>query len=638
MAFRGGKRKDVKKQSYYVWFLGAKESRGLRGEQYIRPILKELLNKERELEPMKVTLQVSSKGLKIIQNVSRKNNREKTEQIKHFISHHAITCVTQESKPDDDIVCAILLIYNPVTKCPIHVHAYRCDSVETATTLRNQLKSLTDKPENQKKFKEIEARLAAKGLLPYRRLNSDGRSTRTEGSDPADESFSSDRDVSGRNLEIVTSLYDSLAAELREKLNNRNSCPILLPPKDYDTVSRKQGKLDGIEERRSTNIHIVGMNQRLKAVSPMTKEQTKESASSGKSSGIGSDEALSSTAKKNTSYQENENQEIDPGTSSDEEELPEPEVLTQDSEIILPYWKQTVPLKPSKQRKCSPSPITRAPQPILPTHSESNVLRKPSHDDWHIRSEKYIGSQDRQNTTRKVYPLGRVNESIPGRLYNTRPFSYHIPKSTDLSTELRIPEENSETHIIYRQKCTDLNPLSKRDPRPVSFPSAKEKDTEKCINLFSETCTPQNSLELRVVERKRSNLVSGGLNTYSDVCHGHCFLPQDEKDVLPFHDVLDHQQPPSVDHVNQTPCRNRQRYKEKQTPTPELYPSSLDLYAKDKLSKNSVEHCIEKVRQPQYFPDERRKSGYFDLPVKYREYRHSIADPFNRRLAMNSHF
>jgi hypothetical protein len=32
-------------------------------------------------------------------------------------------------------------------------------------------------------------------------------------------------------------LYDSLAAELRAKLNG-NGPPLLLPPKDYDTISR----------------------------------------------------------------------------------------------------------------------------------------------------------------------------------------------------------------------------------------------------------------------------------------------------------------------------------------------------------------------------------------------------------------
>ena len=31
---------DIKKSSYYVWFLGAKESKGLRGEEYILPVVK----------------------------------------------------------------------------------------------------------------------------------------------------------------------------------------------------------------------------------------------------------------------------------------------------------------------------------------------------------------------------------------------------------------------------------------------------------------------------------------------------------------------------------------------------------------------------------------------------------------------
>ena len=63
---------QIKKSSYYVWFLGAKESRGLRGEEFISPVVKHLIGKEREQTPIKVTLQLSNKGLKIIQNVSGK--------------------------------------------------------------------------------------------------------------------------------------------------------------------------------------------------------------------------------------------------------------------------------------------------------------------------------------------------------------------------------------------------------------------------------------------------------------------------------------------------------------------------------------------------------------------------------------
>ncbi|XP_015795424.1 bromodomain-containing protein DDB_G0270170-like [Tetranychus urticae] len=313
------KRKDIKKSSYYVWFLGAKEAEGLRGDEFVLPVLRYLTDQEGLSEVSKVTLQVSNKGLKIIQNVPKKSssscnplpasnlssaklslssNSGKTEQIKHLIPHNAITCVVQE----DDLVACILLIYNPITKCPVHVHAYRCDSIETASSLRGQLQLLIEKPENQRKFKEIESRLVSKGLTvnqqPHqlhqhlkqqpqskptessvelnRRFNplgkrgsSESRSIRTESSDRTEDSYDSgliNGSKENKSLPIelalgnpkVAILYESLAAELKAKLSNPKSGPILLPPKDYDTISRKQGKLSGIEARKSTNMTIVG--------------------------------------------------------------------------------------------------------------------------------------------------------------------------------------------------------------------------------------------------------------------------------------------------------------------------------------------------------------------------------------------
>jgi hypothetical protein len=73
-------------------------------------------------------------------------------------------------------------------------------------------------------------------------------------------------------------MYDSLAKELRRKLGGRgrdkasdgqgqsqgqdegedNGEPLLLPPKDYDTVHRQRGRLDNIDERRSQNKAIIG--------------------------------------------------------------------------------------------------------------------------------------------------------------------------------------------------------------------------------------------------------------------------------------------------------------------------------------------------------------------------------------------
>lgn len=56
----------------------------------------------------------------------------------------------------------------------------------------------------------------------------------------------------------VSCMYDSLAAELKAKLANPRLGPILLPPRDYDTLRRTQGKLADIENRRSTNPQLVG--------------------------------------------------------------------------------------------------------------------------------------------------------------------------------------------------------------------------------------------------------------------------------------------------------------------------------------------------------------------------------------------
>lgn len=476
-------RKDVKKSSYYVWFLGAKESKGIRGDEYVLPVLHYLLDKEREYEPSKVTLQISSKGLKIIQNVpkykhflplpllSHHHNQQpdqsalrghhqrspsvqsssakssscqsdkgssaiKMEIIKHLIPSTAITCVAQE----DDIVCVIMLLFNPITKCPIHMHAYRCDSVETASALKGQLNVLINRPENQKKFAEIEEKLKARtaqlemvnrssssvkhnhcpanqgtncaagssgrrsdshnryngsdgitsptsSASPQRSKGSDGRSIRTAESDDSFDSFprrivghpsaspvrgsaypcgkcpasraSSDNKLlkikrssssSAGNHKLLSSkpasksqskihtssssahpdpfldpkaaIFESLAHELKVKLENKKKIgPLLLPPRDYDTIHRTRGNLLGIDERKSTNKLLVGQVVNRSSIndSNLIKDRTQKiitgmaatkldkadphaadnevnyqtrSESSGMSSGIGSDEAI----------------------------------------------------------------------------------------------------------------------------------------------------------------------------------------------------------------------------------------------------------------------------------------------------------------------------------------------------------
>ncbi|KAK9746717.1 hypothetical protein QE152_g5951 [Popillia japonica] len=284
-------RKDIKKSSYYVWFLGAKESKGLRGPEFILPVIKHLEDREKDVEPFKVTLQVSHKGMKIIQNIVSQGPKAKpkNETIKHFIPHNTITCVYQQ----EDVIACILLLFNPVTKCPLHVHAYRCDSLETAGLLKQQLQLLIERPENQKKFAEIESRLLnPKEPKKFEKKFAEIESRLLNPKEPKkfDSSIGSDTGTSTRESESseerfsndnsrITTLYDSVAAELRAKLCKKD-VPILLPPRDYDTVHRQKGNLTGIELRRCLNANIVGQN---------AKPGSRRIESSGGSSGIGSD-------------------------------------------------------------------------------------------------------------------------------------------------------------------------------------------------------------------------------------------------------------------------------------------------------------------------------------------------------------
>lgn len=56
MALRLRSSKDVKKSSYYVWYLGAREAKGV---DAMPGAIAYLLERERLQEPFKVTLQVS---------------------------------------------------------------------------------------------------------------------------------------------------------------------------------------------------------------------------------------------------------------------------------------------------------------------------------------------------------------------------------------------------------------------------------------------------------------------------------------------------------------------------------------------------------------------------------------------------
>ena len=187
----------------------------------------------------------------------------------------------------------------------------RCDSAETAEHLKAQIQALVERPENIAKFDDIEQRLVEKGLLlpldcggpskaasKFPRGGSGSNASSKIGSDGrslgrSSDSGGSELNPSGPPEKLVT-LYDSLAAELREKLNGGGGkhAPLLLPPRDYDTVHRGRGNLTGIDKRRALNPAIVGKKANAKdAAAATTTQDMISSEEEQSSSGIGSDDA-----------------------------------------------------------------------------------------------------------------------------------------------------------------------------------------------------------------------------------------------------------------------------------------------------------------------------------------------------------
>ncbi|XP_055693751.1 ABC transporter F family member 4 [Lutzomyia longipalpis] len=373
-------RKDVQKASYYVWFLGAQEAKGLRGQRVLLPAIPRLIERSREQEPLKVTLQVSHKGLKIIQGSS-----------KHFIPHSAITCSVQT----DDVVACVLLLYNPATRCPLHVHAYRCDSESTAQALHQQLQILINRPENQKRFNELESRLGLQQPPPPhvspkmvpkvpkppmgRRVEMERATSpprRFESSLGSDDTSTRESECSGEHSPTSpispvaggaprATLYDSLAAELRAKLNG-NGPPLLLPPRDYDTMHRSKGNLAATELRRCQNQLIVG-----------APNSGKQGVSSRGSSGIGSDLAPSPERQ-------------DGQTSSDEDWTND----HQESVIVMQAPRRPAPV--------DISPITRPAQ--RPTATYLYPHEPPRNEKF---PEELRGQQPKRQVPKKIPPEER---------------------------------------------------------------------------------------------------------------------------------------------------------------------------------------------------------------------------------------
>lgn len=162
---------SIKKSQFYVWYLGSKESDGLRGSECVLPVMRQLLKESFRRPPNKVTVQISGKGMKLIQTVPTmsKGGKLKMEIMKFQIPANSVTYSMIGPAPFHDVVAVILLVFNPEMKCPVHVHVYRCDGPDTAAIMNANIQVLLSRPDTQKHITDLERRLFINGLLMPRR-------------------------------------------------------------------------------------------------------------------------------------------------------------------------------------------------------------------------------------------------------------------------------------------------------------------------------------------------------------------------------------------------------------------------------------------------------------------------------------
>lgn len=270
MSWFNRKRSGILDRSqFYVCFLGAKEAKGLKGREVVIPAMKQMLRENLERAATKVTLQINEKGMKIIQNIPvvTKSGKIKLELVKFLVPHYSISYSMIGPYPYDDLVLSIMLIFNPETRCPVHVHGYRCDSPQTATLLHTGLQTLICRPENVRRFAELEFRLIARGLLnppkrsrpqqedylnilPPVNINSQPelfpesiqlQSSHAEAEGNSDDMYfdldGPPSDPDEMDQRRVARLHQEMFVELKQKLRNKEKCPILIPPKDYSTAT-----------------------------------------------------------------------------------------------------------------------------------------------------------------------------------------------------------------------------------------------------------------------------------------------------------------------------------------------------------------------------------------------------------------
>ncbi|XP_055710860.1 trichohyalin-like [Phlebotomus papatasi] len=222
-------------------------------------------------------------------------------------------------------------------------------------------------------------------------------------------------------------LFDSLAAELRAKLNG-NAPPLLLPPRDYDTVHRSKGNLAATELRRCQNQLIVG-------------GPGKQGISSHGSSGIRSDLAASLERQ-------------DEHSSSDDDWTND----HQESVIVMQAPRRPAPVDLTPTRLPNQRPTATYLYPHVPLRNEKFI------DDHrelvrHRRIRSKVPAEDRQ---RKDSSQSREEEEIKPILMKNRPPYNEATRFRELFEEGRRYAEEPRRFQSFDDDEDEIESLMKK--------------------------------------------------------------------------------------------------------------------------------------------------------------------------------
>ncbi|CAA84335.4 PID domain-containing protein [Caenorhabditis elegans] len=225
----------IAKSHFYVWYLGSKEADGVRGSAVVLPVMRQLLKESFKKTPSKATVQISSKGLKLIQSVPAmsRSGKVKMQLVKFQIAANCITYSITGKAPFDDVVGVVMLVLNPEMQSPMHVHCYRCDSAETAQIMLANLQLLLSRPDVQRSINDLEHRLFLSGLLVPRNNNNSEGSVNQNALRPQ-RSCSQSRSVSRS-----TAGFDERSSPLERDQRSRTTDIDAPPRRLAPTISRR---------------------------------------------------------------------------------------------------------------------------------------------------------------------------------------------------------------------------------------------------------------------------------------------------------------------------------------------------------------------------------------------------------------